>query len=117
MRICSPQCWQEGCSIRMGLSTLCSVLNTHPQYTHTLHTPYTHTDCCITPLPLPPNHRRLNKLDISLYEFAKQLTNKRRQAMTAAGKLHKLPTLTSPAGAASADAATGEQIISGPHVL
>lgn len=43
--------------------------------------------------------RRLNALDVKLYEHAKQLVQKRRKALEAAGKLQKLPALATVAEA------------------
>jgi recombinational DNA repair ATPase RecF len=51
--------------------------------------------------------RRLNALDIKLYEHAKQLVQKRRQALEAAGKLQTLPALAVPAAATDAAVKTG----------
>jgi hypothetical protein len=46
--------------------------------------------------------RRLNALDIKLYEHAKQLMQERKQALEAAGKLKKLQALAVPDTAADA---------------
>ena len=51
--------------------------------------------------------RRLNALDIKLYDHAKQLVQKRRQALEAAGKLQALPALAVPAAATDAAVKTG----------